>query len=274
MTINDRVVPQYMFDREFDRLSRLQADSPANMKVPEKELREITERNVTGQFLFLLKAEEAVPELDEGVVEKAFKKVLKDFPKDSKPDEEKQALIRKDLEGQIRQEEFFKELFADISISEEEALAAYEENRETFILPEQIHCSHILCFTSREGDDANKALQTILEAQKELNGGKPFEQVAKKYSDEEIVDLETFPRGSLAEKFEKVAFSLEPGKISEIFQTELGYHIALVHKKIPSIPLEFEKIKADVMKGLENTERDRRVAELLEELKASAKIEA
>ncbi|MDC7224993.1 MAG: peptidylprolyl isomerase [Spirochaetales bacterium] len=273
MTINDRVVPQYMFDREFDRLSRLQAEAPEHMRVPEEELKIISERNVVGQFLFLLKAEKEVPQINEEELEKALKKMVKQYPKEGKPDQEKLQIIRRDLEGQLRQEAFFKELFSDISITEEEAEKAFQENRESFCVPEQVHCSHILCFTSREGDDPNRALQTILEAQKELNQGKPFDLVARKYSDEKIIDLETFPRGSLTEKFEKVVFNLEPGKVSEIFQTDLGYHIALVHKKIPSLPLEFEKIKSDVIKGLENSARDQIVADLLEELKASAKIE-
>jgi parvulin-like peptidyl-prolyl isomerase len=273
MKINDRVVPEYMFEREFARLAQLQSDAPEHMRVPEEELRTITGRNVIGQFLFLLKAEEAVPSLEAEELEKAFKKVMKQFPKEGKPDEEQQDLIRQDLEGQLRQEAFFKDLFADVSVSEEEAKAAFEENRENFSVPEQVHCSHILCFTSREGDDSNKALQTIMEAQKELTGGADFSKVARKYSDEKIIDLETFPRGTLAEKFEKVVFSLDEGKVSDVFQTELGYHIALVHHKIPAQPLEFDTIKKDVIQGLENSARDKIVAELLEELKSAAKIE-
>ncbi len=274
MTINDRAVPHYMFHREYDRLSRLQADSPEPVRIGEEELRDITERNVIDQFLFWLKAEEEVPQVSVKQVDKAFSDVLSRYPEDRKPNEEQKAVIWSDIEGQIRQEVYFSRLFEGISVSEEEVRREFDENREKFIVPEQIHCSHIVRHTFGDGVDPNKALQEILEAQKDLAKGMPFERAAEKYSDSngQGGDLGTFPRGKMVEKFENVAFALKPGEVSDIFQTPFGYHIVLVHEKIPSLPLEFEKIKGDIVKMLEGRERDRLVSEVLSGLKEKAVI--
>jgi peptidyl-prolyl cis-trans isomerase C len=96
----------------------------------------------------------------------------------------------------------------------------------------------------------------------------------KKYSDcnGQGGDLGTFPRGQMVEKFDNVIFNMKPGELSEVFQTEFGYHIALLHEKIPAVPLEFDKIKDDLIKSMENQERDRRVQEVLSELKKKAVI--
>jgi parvulin-like peptidyl-prolyl isomerase len=274
MIINDRNVPNYMFHREYARLTQLQEDQPEPLKIGEEELREITERNVIDQFLFLLKAEEEVPQVNVNDVDRAFKDVLEQYPPERRPSEEQKAVIWSDIEGQMRQEIYFKALFADISVTEEDALKEFEGNRDEYRLPEQVHCSHIIRHTHGDGVDPNRALAEIMDAQKDLLGGMPFEEAARKYSDEngQGGDLGTFARGSMMEKFEKVVFSLEPGKASEVFQTEFGYHIALVHKKIPPIPLEFSKIRGDILKDLENRERDRRVSEVLSGLKEKAEI--
>ncbi len=274
MTINDRKVPDYMFHREYDRLSRLQQDQPEPLKIGEEELREITERNVIDQFLFWLKAEEEVPEIDGNEVDRVFARTLKQYPGEGRPTEEQKAVIRSDLEGQIRQEIYFSGLFAGISLTEEDARREFDGNREKYRLPEKVHCSHIVRHTHGEGVDPNRALQEILEAQKDLQRGIPFESVALKYSDRngQGGDLGTFPRGSMVEKFEKVVFALEPGRASDVFRTEFGYHIALVHEKIPSLPLEFGKIKGDIIGELENRERGRLVTEILAGLKEKAVI--
>ncbi|MBN2625290.1 MAG: peptidylprolyl isomerase [Spirochaetales bacterium] len=274
MIINDRNVPNYMFHREYARLTQLQEDQPESLKIGEEELREITERNVIDQFLFWLKAEEEVPQVNVNEVDRAFRDVLEQYPPEGSPSEEQKSVIWSDIEGQMRQEIYFKALFEGISVSEEEARKEFEENREKYRLPEQVHCSHIIRHTHGDGVDPNKALAEIMDAQKDLLGGTPFGEVARRYSDEngQGGDLGTFPRGSMVEKFEKVVFSLEPGKASEVFQTEFGYHIALVHRKIPPISLEFGKIKGDILKDLENRERDRRVSEVLSGLKEKAVI--
>ena len=275
MKINDRAVPNYMFHREYDRLSRLQADTPEPLRIGEDELQDITERNVIDQFLFWLKAEEEIPQVNVKQVDKAFEEVLAQSAPENAPDEEQKAIVWSDIESQMRQEAYFTRLFADIAVTDEQVRREFDENREKYVIPEQIHCSHIVRHTFGEGVDPNKALQEILEAQKDLNGGMPFDKAAEKYSDANGRggDLGTFTRGKMEEKFENVAFGMKPGQVSEIFQTPFGYHIVLVHDKIPSLPLDFEKIKGDIAKILEGKERDRLVIEVLSELKEKAVIE-
>jgi parvulin-like peptidyl-prolyl isomerase len=274
MIINDRVVPHYMFHREFQRLSQLQANQPEQMKIPMEELKTITERNVTDQFLFLLKAEEEIPQVNINEVDKALENILKQFPDDQPPSEEQKAMIHSDVEGQMRQEMYFNRLFKDISITEEEAKKEFDSNPERYAVPEQVHCSHIVRHTHGEGVNPDESLKMIMEAQKDLTKGVSFDEVVKKYSDcnGQGGDLGTFPRGQMVEKFDNVIFNMKPGELSEVFQTEFGYHIALLHEKIPAVPLEFDKIKDDLIKSMENQERDRRVQEVLSELKKKAVI--
>lgn len=90
----------------------------------------------------------------------------------------------------------------------------------TYVEGFSIRASHILVSTEAEA-------QRILE---ELKKGIPFEELAKKYSQDTPTalrggDLGEFKRGDFVDEFEKVAFALKPGETSRIVKTNLGYHI-------------------------------------------------
>lgn len=263
-----------MFQREFQRLEQLQANQPDQLKISTDELKTISEKNVVDQFLFLLKAEDEVKEVDQADFDKAYQSLLTQFPEDTPPTDEQIQMIQSDIKGQLRQETFFNNLFKDIHITEDMAEKEYKEKKEHFVVPPQVHCSHVVRHTQGEGVDPNQALKEIMDAQSDLNKGVSFDDVIKKYSDHngQGGDVGTFARGQMIEQFEKVAFSMEPGQVSEVFQTDFGYHIALLHEKLEERSLSFEEVKIDLMTQMNNKERDQLVQALLEELKGKAEI--
>lgn len=89
---------------------------------------------------------------------------------------------------------------------------------------EQVHARHILVSTEAEADD----VLTLLE------GGAEFDQLARIYSLDGSTrpgggDLGWFARGTLTvPELEEAAFALQPGEVSGVVQTELGYHVVEV----------------------------------------------
>ena len=112
--------------------------------------------------------------------------------------------------------------------------AFYNENLQQFSNPEQVHALHILLKT--EGKDAaavRKQAETVL---KEARGGADFAALARKYSEDEGSkgsggDLNFFGRGSMVKPFEDAAFALAPGQISDLVQTDYGFHVIKVLEK-------------------------------------------
>ncbi len=97
-----------------------------------------------------------------------------------------------------------------------------------------VNASHILISykgamrseKKRDRADARKLAEKIL---KELKSGKDFAELARKYSDGPSGPkggvLGRFARDQMVPEFDKAVFSLEPGEISGVVETQFGYHI-------------------------------------------------
>jgi parvulin-like peptidyl-prolyl isomerase len=104
---------------------------------------------------------------------------------------------------------------------------------------EQIHAAHILVAT----EDAAKVIvdQTLKE--------KDFAQVAKDQSSDSSTavnggDLGWFPKGVMVKEFDDVAFSLQPGQVSQPVHTQFGWHVIKVLERDPDRPVSSDMLRA------------------------------
>ena len=99
---------------------------------------------------------------------------------------------------------------------------------------EQVHARQILLTTAEE---ANRVLA-------QLQAGSSFENLALEYDPLTAGDLGWFPRGVLPDpQIEEAAFNLQPGGLSAVIQTQVGYHILQVIERDPQRILDPEALK-------------------------------
>lgn len=114
---------------------------------------------------------------------------------------------------------------------------------------EQVHARHILVRLLEVGADRTQeqaeveALTKIKAIRERIVKGEKFEDVAAEVSDDTSNkdkggDLDWFGRGQMVTEFEDVAFSLEPGVLSEPVKTSFGYHLIEVIEKDANRPVE------------------------------------
>ena len=112
----------------------------------------------------------------------------------------------------------------------------YNDRISEYTTPEQVRASHILLKT--EGKDEAAVRTQAEELLKKARAGADFAALAKQSSEDEGSapnggDLDYFGRGRMVPEFDTVAFSMEPGQISELVKTSFGFHIIkLVDKKV------------------------------------------
>ncbi|WP_050181672.1 foldase protein PrsA [Domibacillus robiginosus] len=155
-----------------------------------------------------------------------------------------------------------KLLESRIKITDEEINTYFEENKATFATPEQVEASHILV-----EDEA-----TAKEVAAKLADGEDFAALAKEYSTDTASaenggELGYFGTGEMTEAFEKAAFAMEAGEISEPVKTDYGYHIIKVTDKKKAEEASLEDSKADIKETLKQEKLSSEYTTWLEEKK-------
>ena len=117
-----------------------------------------------------------------------------------------------------------------VSVTPAEVEAWYQAHRSELDHPKTIFTSFIALSRLPDASDTAAALARTEAVRKELVGGAPFAEVAKRESADTVSgnkggDLGEWTRGAFDPKFDSVAFSMKLNEISEPVQTQFGYHL-------------------------------------------------
>lgn len=158
-----------------------------------------------------------------------------------------------------------EDLEADIEVPEDELLALYEEEKDNLATSEQRKASHILI-----EDEA--LAKTVLA---KVRQGDSFEDLAKQHSQDTGSkdiggDLGFFSKGVMVESFEDKAFSLNKGEVSELVQSEFGYHIIKLIDIEPAQIPSFESVKDQLSKRYKENKTSELLYQKSEELANAA----
>lgn len=189
-------------------------------------------------------------------------------------------VLRQDLRLEISRRKYLeRSIGPSLEISDAEVQAAYEQNVESMKEPERVKARHILVQVGPEASPEQKeAARTRAERLLErVRGGEDFAAVAAESSDdptkEQGGELPWIGRGQVRPEFEKVAFELEPGAISDIVETEIGLHIITVLEHVQERTVPFEEVKDRIRLVLLNQRAQARLIEKVQELMGKAEIE-
>ncbi|HCN27624.1 MAG TPA: hypothetical protein DIT64_02330 [Verrucomicrobiales bacterium] len=186
-----------------------------------------------------------------------------------------EALVRQNVAGGVRLDKMMAEIYGpDPDIGGDELRAYYDAHTDQFMSEELIHAAHIT--KSMQGAQSRaEVYETLRGLRRELQAGADFMELAEKHraGDQQQIDLGWFKRGEFMEEFEAIAFSMNPGEISPVFVTQLGFHICTVLERKAAEPLPFPAVKDAVRERVLETRKDLLFHEFIEGLKAAATVE-
>jgi peptidyl-prolyl cis-trans isomerase C len=172
-----------------------------------------------------------------------------------------------------------KTIVPKVKVSEEDARKFYDQNPDKFTRPETVKASHILLGVDPKAsaDEKKAAREKAEKLRKELAAGADFAALAKANStdgsSQQGGDLGYFAKGQMVPAFENAAFALKPGEISDVVETQFGYHIIKLTEKKTSEKVEFKEAQPRIDEYLKNQKVGAAVASYLEETRKTAKIE-
>ncbi|MGH9379674.1 MAG: peptidylprolyl isomerase [Thermoanaerobaculia bacterium] len=136
-----------------------------------------------------------------------------------------------------------------LALENQEIRASYEENRDQYTQPEQVHARHILLRTAER--TVEEAREQLVGVAARINAGEDFETVAREVSEdpesaEQGGDLGFFGREDMVAPFSEAAFAAEVGELVGPVETPFGVHLIQVIDRRSGGTTPFEEVRAQI----------------------------
>ncbi|KFA91097.1 peptidylprolyl isomerase [Archangium violaceum] len=167
-----------------------------------------------------------------------------------------------------------------VKVSEEDLKAAYTQYAKLESGDAEVHARHILVQVDAKAapeqvEVARKKAQAL--AEEARKPGVDFAELAKKKSEGPSAsdggDLGFFRRGVMVPAFERVAFTLKEGEVSEPVRTQFGWHVLKVEERRAVDVPPFEQVKAELENRLKMQKTEKFVEQYVQELRQKASVE-
>jgi peptidyl-prolyl cis-trans isomerase D len=172
-----------------------------------------------------------------------------------------------------------------VQVTHDELQSYYNQHRDQYRMAEQAKVSHILIKTPLPGPDGKVDEKGVAEAQrraedllKQLKAGAKFEDLARKYSEDpgsakEGGSLGWIGKGRTVPEFEKAAFSLPKGQISDLVKSSYGFHIIRVDDRQDAHMKTLEEVKDQIEPILKQQKAQQIAQKQAEDLLQQAKTQ-
>lgn len=180
-------------------------------------------------------------------------------------------------------EELVAEATKDVAApTDEDCEKYYNENREAFKAPPQVRASHILVKTDGEDEETKAKARAKIDSIRagvmgEINVEKAFADAARENSDcpsgSEGGDLGWFGPGQMVPEFDKAAFEMKVDEISDVVETQFGFHILRKTGEKPGGERSFDEVKEPLRDSLMREAQNAAFGRFMGELRAAAKVE-
>ena len=287
ITINGEPLPQEAIDFEYRRISQYYANhmSPEQLKANDDKLRKQAVEQAIGAKLLLNEASRLDIEVPEEMIDKKIQPMIE---QSGGPEVFAQRLQENGVTEQQLRDNIAEGCKVDLLIericegisdpTEEDMKAFYENNKKHYVQPERVAASHILIRPNSSSDDDRVTAESRLEGiAQEIRDGKDFGELAAQHSEcpsgkQNGGSLGWFSRGMMVPEFEQAAFDMAVGDISDIIETQFGFHIIMKTAEDEGGQASFEESRDKIRELIRRDQRGKCVAAYVADLKGKAEI--
>jgi peptidyl-prolyl cis-trans isomerase C len=279
--VNEHIIPDWAIERQAQSLLEQVAKSMPGKprEVIQLAAMDMAKDRMVDQALMAQESKSRNYKVDSETLNLEMKKWIsqnggkKAFSKGKHPIIKTQEDLRKEITSQIQFNLLLEEESRAEIVTDEEAKKYYDTRQDLFQTEILLTASHILKMAQTE-DEFAIAEKKIIEIKKQLHEGENFIELVKQESDDAQNNghLGTFGKGRMVPPFEKAAFALEPGEISEPVKTQFGWHLILLHEKKEPELTQFVDVKEKIIEYLGEKRKDAAFEQFLDRLKSKAEV--
>jgi len=261
------------------------SEKPA--KFSEREIALKTLGGIIEEKLQLQEAKKSGLEVDDDSVQLALDDIMK-------RNNITESQMKEMLEAEGRSMEQYKEVIRDqilvtkvvqfhmgksAGATDKQIKRYYHKHQKDFWQSRQPFVRHILFIVDENASPEKKQLKKIKarEVLRQIRDGSDFFAMAKKYSEDVSAgsggEIGLLKKGHLVPEFEKVAFRLKAGEISDVVESRYGFHIIKVDRVIPGKAKSLEEVKGQIEQVLKFENKQKKYKKWIDELKSRAMIE-
>lgn len=274
VTINGQVFDNNMCMMQLQRISQ---EMPG---ISEKDAKKQVADDIIKHVLLREYAKKEISKVPAKRVENEFNNFKKSYPSEAEfqrmcqMNHVTEDKIKKDIEESIRVDMFIQSLAKNIPPAPQKVIEEYyNKEHKVSTKPREIHAAHIVKKITPQ--TADKVYQEMCTIRQQLQDGADFAKMADQHSgcNDSGGDLGWFSRGKMVEEFDVILFSMNPGEISPIFQTQFGYHIATVYEVKDAERMTLADCEEEVRAAIKHKMTEGCVDKWLEKVKPKAKIQ-
>ena len=288
VTVNGKQISRFEVDQAVQTLLMQHREQipPDQMSEAKSALWKQAMEHLINQNLLVQEADRQGIKADEKSVEGRFSEVSGRFPG---PKEFHEVLgsmgmteqeFRQEIRLNLKIESLLdKKLSGARKVTDEEVNTFYRDHPENFRTSEQVRASHILIAFKPEEPQQERDLKRskISRLRDEIEGGAAFEELAQQNSDcpskAKGGDLGFFERGRMVKPFEEAAFKMKKGEVSQVVETEFGYHlIKVTDRKEPGV-VALDQVRQKVASYLDSQNKEKQIGDFLTALRKTATID-
>jgi peptidyl-prolyl cis-trans isomerase SurA len=167
-----------------------------------------------------------------------------------------------------------------VDVNKEDIEKYYNEHLKEYWVSEKLRLRHILFMVDEMMPDEDKRFKRrkARQALEKIRSGADFVVVAKEYSEDISAstggDLGEIERGKMVPEFEKAAFRLKEGEVSDLVETPYGLHIIKVDKIIPGQTLPLDNVENAIKTQLFDEKMKAEYKAYISQLRENAFIES
>ncbi len=170
------------------------------------------------------------------------------------------------LTDQTLAKELENELKKAFKVSDAEIEKYYNDHQEKYVTPDRIKARHILV-------DKEDQARSLL---KQIKKGADFELLAKQNSKCPSApkggDLGWFSKGKMDPAFEKAAFVLKNGEVSDVVKSSFGYHIIRLDDRRENKTRTLDQVRRSIERIIQREKMEKEVNALKENIKKQASV--
>gem|GEM_PF-816806 len=251
--VGDRPILRSEIDEQFSNLAPQFQVDPSDTAQANQLRREILD-NLISEQLLTMEAEKQLIKIDDTQIQQAVDQAIQGdrerlgaegFAAELK----KEGIGESDLRARyadearkelLRRQLLQKEVFSKVSVTDADVTKAFHDNKDKIgKKPRAVRVLDLFLRVTPDSTIEQTYRKRANDVQAEIKGGLSLDQAAKKYSDDDKSRdngglLPRFAPGELGDRaFERIAFTLPIGDISDPIRTNLGYHIIQVVARDP-----------------------------------------